>query len=924
MKIRLSKLIAVAWAVTVSVLLISACDTPDRLPQDISVDNAKPLIKERLIAPLAGEDVDNGNFTLPVKSPRRQLLQVRYHEKSLYQDHFLRALKRLATINIAEDAPLPASFSAASNISEEAAIAPSSGAGEALMPDALKDITIQREIARQTLIDNENHQLEVRLRAQSRHLIAQLVEKLAVLESDLQARTEQTRDKLNTLQQQHIPGLTPTPPDRVFGMDLTVDADGYFALPPHLALLGSGDDGVVSSKLGHARRHLNNVSHSIRISQVPLPEAIRFISQTAGLPTVISPEVEAMEDTISLSVEVGALSALDAILQQYDIAMIFDPELEVAQIYTDAEFNSRLARVMKAIESHNAARFQSNKIDHLQRRQRITATLLTGIRRVKLAETGTSRQAAANKLIEDMQDAEKVLERALPDHSGTEAMLRAVATLSSWSDNLSHVSAPASEPTTPSGRDLILFSDHLLLSPAVQDIHHHRAKLTDQLARFDQNTQDILSGKINPSEVGTLDRASLAQQNLNTHDTITQGGLLAGFDEVAILDPCITPGAEIFTEKVAVYGGANAMKRTTAILDAYFAAAPPDNTDNQAHDDGNTPSPLPEDNLTSSEASVAPAETDDKAACKALPRPSPSYVEAGDASGYIVTGYNDDIELLVRLVEQFDRPQRQILIEVYMINVVKDFNRKLDLSFQTDALATDISQTGGFFLRRDLTDLSHSVTSTQPGGFVSGLISPNHQVEALVDFIETNNLGQTISSPTILVEEGGSASVTRTSTKPLNRVTQQTIFDINNNPIIVPVTETIDESVSFTLEVEDVTINPNNNNVTLQFSLKDQSFETTLANVDSTTGKTEDAIKTRFIAAPGDVIILAGLFKQTDSTNATGLPGTTKTNLPTAFLLGGEDQVSNTVEEMIILMAPTVIEPEVGITAPNSALGQRP
>jgi hypothetical protein len=124
-----------------------------------------------------------------------------------------------------------------------------------------------------------------------------------------------------------------------------------------------------------------------------------------------------------------------------------------------------------------------------------------------------------------------------------------------------------------------------------------------------------------------------------------------------------------------------------------------------------------------------------------------NYVQANDASGYVVTGYNEDIELLVRLVEQFDRPQRQVLIEVYMINVVKDFNRKLDLTFQTDALASNTSQTGGFFLRRDLTDLSQSVTSQTPGGFVSGLISPNNQVEALVDFIETNNLGQTDFQP---------------------------------------------------------------------------------------------------------------------------------------------------------------------------------
>jgi hypothetical protein len=74
MQIRLSKLMAVAWAVTVSVLLISTCDTPDRLPQDVSVDNAKPLIEERLIAPLAGEDDDSGSFSLSEKSPRRQLL----------------------------------------------------------------------------------------------------------------------------------------------------------------------------------------------------------------------------------------------------------------------------------------------------------------------------------------------------------------------------------------------------------------------------------------------------------------------------------------------------------------------------------------------------------------------------------------------------------------------------------------------------------------------------------------------------------------------------------------------------------------------------------------------------------------------------------------------------------------------------------
>ena len=86
-------------------------------------------------------------------------------------------------------------------------------------------------------------------------------------------------------------------------------------------------------------------------------------------------------------------------------------------------------------------------------------------------------------------------------------------------------------------------------------------------------------------------------------------------------------------------------------------------------------------------------------------------------------------------------------------------------------------------------------------------------------------------------------------------------------------------------------------------------IETTFANVDASTGKIEDEIKTNFVTTPGDVIVLAGLFKQSDSVEATGLPGTTTTGLPTAFFFGGEDGVGNKVKEIIILMAPTVIEP---------------
>ena len=52
-------------------------------------------------------------------------------------------------------------------------------------------------------------------------------------------------------------------------------------------------------------------------------------------------------------------------------------------------------------------------------------------------------------------------------------------------------------------------------------------------------------------------------------------------------------------------------------------------------------------------------------------------------------------------------------------------------------------------------------------------------------------------------------------------------------------------------------------------------------------------------------------------TSVASLQGTTQTNLPTAFLLECKKQVTNTAEEIIILIALTVIEPKIRITAPN-------
>ena len=53
-------------------ILLTGCDSPNRLQQDASIETVKPLVKDRLIAPLGQASDDR--FALPEKQPRRQLL----------------------------------------------------------------------------------------------------------------------------------------------------------------------------------------------------------------------------------------------------------------------------------------------------------------------------------------------------------------------------------------------------------------------------------------------------------------------------------------------------------------------------------------------------------------------------------------------------------------------------------------------------------------------------------------------------------------------------------------------------------------------------------------------------------------------------------------------------------------------------------
>ena len=90
----------------------------------------------------------------------------------------------------------------------------------------------------------------------------------------------------------------------------------------------------------------------------------------------MSTEVEESEQLVSINIQAGALSILDALLSQYNISILYDKDLEVAQVYTDEEFNNRIAVVRDAIETFNNTLFQRRELARLKQERRLLLELI--------------------------------------------------------------------------------------------------------------------------------------------------------------------------------------------------------------------------------------------------------------------------------------------------------------------------------------------------------------------------------------------------------------------------------------------------------------------------------------------------------------------------------------------------------------------
>ena len=129
-----------------------------------------------------------------------------------------------------------------------------------------------------------------------------------------------------------------------------------------------------------------------------------------------------------------------------------------------------------------------------------------------------------------------------------------------------------------------------------------------------------------------------------------------------------------------------------------------------------------------------------------------------DATGLVISARADQLSLTSRLVEAHDIVTMQVLVEIFMVTVSRDFKRQLENIL---AAPSNFGAGGSGTVEAQLLN---SLSSAVSSGYSVQLRSPGNSISSVLKFLESNALGRVLSSPTILVEaNGGEATITRKS-----------------------------------------------------------------------------------------------------------------------------------------------------------------
>ncbi len=213
-------------------------------------------------------------------------------------------------------------------------------------------------------------------------------------------------------------------------------------------------------------------------------------------------------------------------------------------------------------------------------------------------------------------------------------------------------------------------------------------------------------------------------------------------------------------------------------------------------------------------------------------------------------------------------------------------------------------------------------------GALLGLAFQTSNFAAVLEFLGTQGQTQVLSSPRIATMNNQKAVLKvgtddffvtniSTTTTPVGNTTQSTP-SITLQPffsgISLDVTPQIDAEGFITLHIHPAVSNVTERNKVLNLGSQQGTYSLPLASSDI--NESDAVVRAR----DGQIIAIGGLMRQTASSGDSGVPGTEGSLL--RKLLGGQSSTLSEKRELVILLKPTIIDPNKDDGARNDALSR--
>ena len=430
-----------------------------------------------------------------------------------------------------------------------------------------------------------------------------------------------------------------------------------------------------------------------------------------------------------------------------------------------------------------------------------------------------------------------------------------------------------------------------------------------------QSVTSFLEGLINQIQISVIEkernkalsdvRKVLIQESTTSKDD-TENFKIAN----AVYKPTIKEGEELIIEKFSVYnqspedlkkiitGYSVFSKGNCAVIEAKPAATL--TTPATAAATPATAAATPATAAATPAATPAPA----AAPAAAVVTESATCVKLTldtDATGIIASGSINDIKLVEKLIDEQDSAVKQALLEVYILEVNSGWASSLEgIGRRTTNGAAGTGGTAG----SPATTILRGVQSASiTGGLsIATALGAKNDIVALINMLETNSLGKTISKPSIIVKDGATGVVNKQRTV---QTTDSTTTVSNGISTIATTIRPISSPLVVNLTPK---INKHNDNIDLAFDFNQTTRDSDLATAPTST----NSIKTSLLIEPGKVVVLAGLKIETESASSDALPFLAKAGLQPIFgpliaLLGGKQAFTKTSTELLVIINPTVI-----------------